>query len=142
MAFSLSLLPHLLAVCCALYALQLVRRIFQDLKGTPVWRSFLAFIAGLVAVGLAVVFVLGADYVFPIGSAATSATFFIRISFLVPFAYLMGFLSALLLSMLLGRFCPQAIIHNTTYLGITLIIMAPMVSTWVTFALDYFGIAL
>ena len=140
MTFSLSLLPHLLAVCCALYAVQLIRRIFQDLRGIPVWRGLLAFIAGLVSIGLAVVFVLAADYIFPIGSAATSAAFFIRISFLIPFAYLMAFLSALLLSTLIGRFCPQAIIHNTAYLGVTLIIMAPMASTWVTFALDYFNI--
>ena len=137
MTFSPSLLPHLLGVCCALYALQLIRRMLQDFKGVPAWRILLALVAGLISLALAVVFVLAADYVFPVGSAATSATFYIRISFLIPFAYLMAFLAALLLSTLVGRFCPQSIIHNVAYLGVTLIIMAPMANTWFTVARDY-----
>lgn len=112
----------------------------QDFKGVPPWRVFLALAVGLVALALAVVFVLAADYVFPVGSAATSATLYIRISFLIPFAYLMAYLAALLLSMLTGKFCPQNIIHNVAYLGITLSIMAPMANTWFTLARDYFAV--
>ena len=135
----LSLLPHFLGVCCVLYALQLVRSLYQDARGKRFARNLLAFIAGLASVALAVVFVLGVDYVYPVGSAATTATFFVRLCFLIPLAYLAAFLSSLFLESLIGRYCTDNIIGHMAYLGVTLIILAPVAHEWFLLATSRFG---
>lgn len=136
---TLSLLPHFLGACCILYALQLVRSLFQDVRGKSVWRSLLALVAGLVAIGLSVVFVLCVDYVFPVGSAANTAALVVRLCFLIPLAYLAAFLSSLFLETLLGRFCTGNVINHMAYLGVTLIILAPMANEWFLLAMARFG---
>jgi len=123
-------LHHLLGVCCALYAIQLLLKLRLDFKGNRLLPSLTGFIGGLISILLAVLFVLGIDYIYPIGDATTKATFFIRVSFLIPLSYLAAALSSLFMSTLLGRIAPATIVQHMTYLGITLIILAPAIHTW------------
>lgn len=125
-----SLFSHFLGVCCSLYAIQLLRNIWQDCMGKHFGRNLLGLIGGLVAVILSILLVLGVDYVYPVGSAATPAMFFIRLCFLIPLAYLAAFLSSLFCDALIGRFCTPNIINHVAYLGITLIILAPVARDW------------
>ena len=126
----LTILYHLLGVCCALYAIQLLLKLRLDFKGNRPVPCLAGFIGGLVSILLAVLFILGVDYLYPIGSAATQAAFFVRISFLIPLSYLAAALASLFMGALLGRIAPATIIQHMTYLGITLIILAPAVHTW------------
>ena len=134
-----TLLPHFLGVCCALYALQLLRNLGQDFRGKRFAPCFVAFLGGLVAVFLAVMLVLGVDYLYPVGSAATREAYFVRICFLVPLIYLGAFLSSLFVSTLIGQKRPATIVAHTAYLGVTLIVLAPMASIWFTSAAQTFA---
>ena len=111
----------------------------QDFRGSRLAPALAAFLGGLVAIFLAVVFVLGVDYIFPVGSAATRETYFVRISFLIPLTYLAAFLASLFVSTLIGRNRAPNIVANTTYLGITLIVLAPVASIWVSSATQTLG---
>jgi hypothetical protein len=134
-----TLLPHLLGACCALYALQLLFKLGQDARSNRLVPSLVGFLGGFVATLLTVAAVLAVDYLFPVGSAATQATYFVRISFLIPLAYLAAFLAGLLLSTLLGRRAPPAIIAHTAYLGVTLMVLAPVAHLWFIMAAQALG---
>jgi len=127
-----TVLQHLLGVCCALYTIQLLTKLGQDFKGNRLVSGLIGTVGGIVSIFLAVLFVLGVDYVYPVGSAATSATFFVRLSFLIPLSYLAAALSSLFINALLGRKGAANIVIHLTYLGITLIILAPTAHVWYT----------
>lgn len=133
------LLPHFLGACCALYALQLLFRLGRDFRGSRLVPGFVGFLGGIVAIFLAIAIVLAVDYLLPVGSAATQATYFVRISFLIPLAYLAAFLASLMLGALLGRMAPSTVVAHTTYLGVTLIILAPVAQIWFTMATRALG---
>ncbi|MCC8194671.1 MAG: hypothetical protein LIP28_08515 [Deltaproteobacteria bacterium] len=128
MAFTV--LHHLLGVCCVLYSFQLLAKLGQDFRGNRLFPGLLGFLGGIIALFLTIACVLGVDYVFPVGSAATDATYFVRLSFLIPLAYLAAFLSSLFVSTLLGRWSVADITFRISYLGVTLIILAPVAHTW------------
>lgn len=125
-----TLLPHFLGACCALYALQLLFRLGQEFRSNGFVQSFTGFLGGIIAILLAAVIILAVDYFLPVGSAATQATYFVRISFLIPLAYLAAFLASLTMSAILGKSAPSQAIAHTTYLGVTLMVLAPVARIW------------
>ncbi|SBV92705.1 membrane hypothetical protein [uncultured delta proteobacterium] len=129
-----TLLPHFLGVCCVLYALQLLFRLGQDFKSNRFVPNFVAFLGGIVAIFLAMAIILAVDCLLPVGSAATQATYFVRISFLIPLAYLAAFLASLILGAVLGNSAPSAVIVHITYLGVTLMVLAPVARIWLDMA--------
>lgn len=130
----LSLLPHIFGACCAFYAVQLVYKLCQDFRQKTKGIGIASFLAGVFSLFLAVGMVMVVDYIFPVGSAAMPETFFIRLSFLIPLAYLAAFLASLMVGSLIGKRFSEDIISRTAYLGMTLIVMAPVASTWFSIA--------
>ena len=113
-----------------LYAIQLLVKLGQDFKGSRFLPGLAGLVGGLVAICLAILLVLGVDHLYPVGSAATEETFFVRVSFLIPLSYLAAALSGLFMTALLKRTATANIIQHVTYLGITLIILAPIAEIW------------
>lgn len=128
-------------VCCAFYAIQLVYKLCQDFRESTKGFGIVSFLAGVFSSFLAVGMVMGIDYLFPVGSAATSAAFFVRLSFLIPLAYFAAFLVSLMISTLIGKRFSEDILSRAAYLCITLIVMAPIASTWFSLAKTMFGTA-
>ena len=133
-----SLLPHILGICCALYALQLLYRLGQDFKGKTLATALVPFCGGLLAILLAAAAVIGVDLVFPVGSTVSQATFFIRICFLVPLAYLAVFVTGHLVAAAIGKRYSANIVSHTANLGITLLVLLPVGKMWFTQAMHFF----
>ena len=134
-----SLLPHILGVCCFLYALQLFYRLGQDFRGKALPEVLLPVCGGLIAIILTIAAVVGVDIVFPVGSMVSQATFFVRVCFLVPLAYLAASLSGHLVAAAIGHRYSANIVCYTTYLGITLLIFSPIAKMWLDMTMLFFA---
>lgn len=126
----LSILPHLLGVACALYALQLARGLYLDLWGKDLATCLMAIAAGLVALALAIVLIIAVDYIYPVGGMESEATFFIRITFLIPASYLAVFLFSSAMGKLVGAKCPAGAVFGAALFGLTLIVFTPVAMRW------------
>lgn len=134
-----SLLAHILGVCCFLYALQLIYHLGQDFRGKAIPTVLLPLCGGLISIIFALAAVVGVDSAFPIGSTASPAAFFIRVSFLVPLAYFAVFLSSHLVAAVIGRRYSTDIVCRTAYLGITLLAFFPIGKLWFDMTRDFFS---
>lgn len=123
-------LPHILGIACMLYALQLVRELRLDLAGKGFSTGLMAVAAGCVALVLALILVMAVDYCYPVGSMESHATFFVRVAFLIPAMYLAAFVCASLMGRIIGARYSSAIVMHTAFLGVTLIVLAPIALRW------------
>lgn len=134
-----SLLAHILGVCCFLYALQLIYHLGQDFRGKTFPTVLLPLCGGIIAIVFTLAAVIGVDSVFPVGSTASPAAFFIRVSFLVPLAYLTVFLFSHLVAAVIGRRYSTDIVCRTAYLGITLLTFSPIGKLWLDMTRHFFS---
>lgn len=120
-----------MGIFCALYALQLARRTLLDIKGKGFGAGLMVFCAGILAVIVTAAIILAVDWILPVGSMESEATYFVRIAFLIPLSYLAAYLAGALLEAVVGSKYPVSAITNISLLAVTLAVLAPIARTWI-----------
>lgn len=123
-------LPHILGIACLLYSVQLLNLLRLDLKGKKAADGLLAIFAGALSLVLTAAIIIGVDIFFPFDGTVSEAMYFIRMSVLIPLAYLAAFVASQLLRALIGASYPQNAVSHTAYFGVTLFFLAPIARTW------------
>ncbi|CAK7038804.1 MAG: hypothetical protein DELT_00691 [Desulfovibrio sp.] len=127
----LEILPHIFGIACLLYSLQLLNLLRLDLKGKRTGDGLLAVLAGILSLIFTATVLIGLDMVLPFDGTVSEAMFFVRVTILIPLAYLVALITSHILRTIIGSAYPQSAVSHVAFLGVTLFFLAPAARKWI-----------